>query len=323
MQWDYGNKARGPSMEKTYFFENLRGLAAKVEPFWYDEYLGAPGELGAALLRKAGDFKPDLIFFLPAGEEFQPAVLDELKGKWPTLAWFGDDTWRFDLYAAKMAPHFTYAATTDPFSVTKYEKLGITPILTQWAAQLSGPPPAKLPPEAYDRDVSFVGGYNSSRAWYIERIRAAGIAVDCFGAGWPAGKISFPEMEKIFYRSRINLNLSNSVNPDVRYLLSGIRPLVNFLRSPKLAEQIKARNFEIPLAGGFQLTNYVRGIERYLSIGGEVAVFASPEECVEQVRYYLQNEDERREILLAGHRRALAEHTYEFRLKNILGEIWK
>ena len=60
-------------------------------------------------------------------------------------------------------------------------------------------------------------------------------------------------------------------------------------------EQIKARNFEIPLAGGFQLSNYVPGLEKYLKIGDEIAVYNTPEECAQQVEYYLANDEIRRE----------------------------
>ena len=130
-------------------------------------------------------------------------------------------------------------------------------------------------------------------------------------------------MNRIFHRSRINLNLSNSVSQDIRFIFSSFRSVVNYLRSPKRAEQIKARNFEIPLAGGFQLTNYVAGLERCLKIGEEVAVFSSPEECAQQVHYYLGNEQERASIRLAGNLRAEKEHTYEARLRGILAEIWK
>ncbi|HBW21953.1 MAG TPA: hypothetical protein DEF68_01070 [Elusimicrobia bacterium] len=322
MEWDYCDPKRGPSMDKVYFYNNLAKLAAKVEPFWYDAYINDLPKLQELLINKAKVYNPDLIFFVPYIDQFTPATLDFLKEHWPTLAWFGDDTWRFESYAAKMAPHFTHAVTTDVFSVPKYKKLGLTPIISQWAAQLNSADPGPVPPESYEYEVSFVGGYNRFRAWYIERLAREGIKVHCFGAGWPAGKISFEEMDRIFYKTIINLNLSNSVSHDIRFILSGFRSVVNYLRSPKRAEQIKARNFEIPLAGGFQLTNYAPGLEKYLKIGEEVAVFSSPEECALQIRYYLENEAERLKIVLAGRKRAMAEHTYFARLEKILKELW-
>lgn len=322
MEWDYCDPKRGPSMEREYFFRNLEKLAVNVEPFWYDAYINDIPKLQELIIEKAKAYNPDLIFFVPYLDQFFPETLDFLKERWPTFAWFGDDTWRFELYAAKMATHFTHVGTTDPFSVFKYKKLGVTPIVTQWAAQLTNTTLGTVPPDSYEYDVSFVGGYNRFRAWYIEQLKKTGIQVSCFGAGWPAGKVSFGEMDEIFYRSRINLNLSNSVSQDIRFIFSSFRSVVNYLRSPKRAEQIKARNFEIPMAGGFQLTNYVAGLERYLKIGEEVSVFSSPEECARQITYFLANETERVAILLAGSEKARKCHTYAARLAEILAKIW-
>jgi len=64
------------------------------------------------------------------------------------------------------------------------------------------------------------------------------------------------------------------------------------------------------------------GLEHYLKIGEEVAVFSSPEECAQQIRYYLDNEPERLAVLLAGKGRAEKEHTYEARLREILACIF-
>jgi spore maturation protein CgeB len=323
LEWDYGDQRRGPSMERVFFYDTLSALVRRVEPFWYDAYLNDIPALQQRVIAKAREYAPDLILFVPFADQFSPETLDRLKSQWRTAAWFGDDTWRFESFTARMAPHFTYAATTDLFSVPKYRKLGIDPIVTQWAAQLSGTAPGPVPPGSYEYDVSFVGGCNVFRAWYIDMLKTMGISVRCFGAGWPAGRVSFGEMDRIFYTSRINLNLSNSTNHDIRFILSSVRSLANYVRSSKRYEQIKARNFEIPLAGGFQLTNYVAGLEKYLSIGEEVAVFSTPEECAQQVRYYLANEDQRVGIAVKGQRRAQAEHTYSRRLGAMLEAIWK
>ncbi len=134
--------------------------------------------------------------------------------------------------------------------------------------------------------------------------------------------MSVERMNEIFNATRINLNLSNSVSRDIRFVLGGPRNFLRCLLSPKTAEQIKARNFEIPLAGGFQLSAYAPGLERYLKIGEETAVFTSPEDCARQINYYLADEPERAKIMRAGHERAGREHTYLHRLERILEKIW-
>lgn len=324
LEWDYGIKSRGPSIEQTSFVETLRQLVTTVEPLWYDDYLRDTNPLQEIALSRSRELHPDLIFFVPYTDQFTTATLDALKLDCPTYAWFGDDQWRFDNFTARYAPHFSHVSTTDPWSVTKYRRLGIEPILTQWAGQPFAEERGALPTgSAFDFDVSFVGGMNSYRKWFVQHLERLGVEVACFGSGWPNGRIDNVTMERIFRSSRINLNLSNSVSHDLRFVFSSPRALYNYLRSPKRVEQMKARNFEIPLAGGFQLANYVPCLERYLTIGGEVAVYTTPEECTGQVRFYLENEAQRSAIAMRGHQRALAEHTYQHRLEAILEQIWK
>lgn len=324
MQWDYCDPARGPAAEKSWFYENLKRLAREADVFFYDKYVENIPRLQKLLISKAEELNPDLIFFIPYTDQFSAETLNRLKSRWPTCAWFGDDTWRFDSFSSRLAPHFTHILTTDIFSVEKYRRMGINPILTQWAAQpcevSAGTPP---PSGGYRFEVSFIGARNQVREWFIKFLKKEGIKVSCFGAGWPADRVSPEEMNGIFRQSKINLNLSNSVSRDIRYIFSGFLNFARYLKSQKNAEQIKARNFEIPLAGGFQLTNYVAGLERYLRIGEEVAVFSSPEECAGQIRYYLANEKERLRITEAGRERAAKEHTYTHRLAEILETIWR
>jgi len=323
MQWDYCDRSRGPGGDKAVFLDTISGLVADAQPFWYDDYVNDPAQLRRLLLEKAAACKPDLVFYASFRDQLDAATLAELNKKSQTCAWFGDDTWRFDSYSSKLAPHFTHVLTTDPFCLEKYRAIGVKPILTQWAALPQGEIPAEPPAGGkFSYDVSFVGGYNRVRAWFLKQLESLGVKVAVFGPGWPAGKVSPEEMLLIFRESRINLNLSNSISRDIRFVLSSPRALASYLRYTKTAEQIKARNFEIPLAGGFQLTNYAAGLERYLDIGREVALFSSPEECAGQVRYYLANEEERAAIAAAGLRRAAAEHTYQKRFEKIFTEIW-
>lgn len=324
MQWDYGNKDRGVSCEKLWFYDAFEKLCSRVEVLWYDEYLKDLPRLQELLLEKAASCNPDLIFFSPFGDQFSFPTLDALKNSCPTVGWFGDDTWRFDSFSSRYATHFSHVATTDAWSLPKYRRLGASPILTEWASAepLSGRIGPLDETESFLYDVSFVGGINHFREWFIKRLGKLGVEVACFGAGWPRGRVSFEEMEQIFRVSRINLNISNSVSHDIRYVLSGRRPFKEYRRSAKRAEQVKARNFEIPLAGGFQLSNYATGLERYLDIGREIALYTTPEDCAGQIGYYLDNEEERLEITRKSHLRAKNEHTYFHRLDALLKAIW-
>src|SRR5690606_29180250 len=112
------------------------------------------------------------------------------------------------------------------------------------------------------------GQYHPHRAWYFRQLKKAGIDVNAWGYGWPNGRISFNDMIDVFNHSKINLNMSNCVSWDLRYLLSSPNAIKDTLNSLRLAdsktrEMVKARHFEINACGGFQLTYYVEGLERF------------------------------------------------------------
>lgn len=323
LEWDYGVKSRGESLEKASFLPALSALVRSVEVLWIDQLLHDPKKLREALLEAAQRIRPDLIVCIPLREEISPQTFAELRQNFTVYAWFGDDQWRFDEYTSRFAPCFTHVSTTDPWSVARYRRLGIEPILTQWAAQPFSSHVGPLQPgEEYRYDVSFVGGANRYRRWFIEQLKRRGIVVECFGAGWPNGRVSYQQIEQIFRKSRINLNISNSVNNDIRFIFGSPYNFLSYVRSEKRVEQMKARNFEINVAGGFQLTNYVAGLERYFHIGQQVAIYTTPEDCCKQIEYYLDDAAGREAIATDGYRYAVANHTYMNRFDTILKKIW-
>lgn len=323
LEWDYGIKERGESLEKKCFLPALCTLVSSVEVLWYDNLLGDTRSLQKAILDRAEKVKPDLVFFIPFQEEISIQTLDALKKSFATYAWFGDDQWRFEKFTSLYAPHYTFVSTTDPWSLQKYKKIGIRPILTQWAGQVYSENIGPITDNnQFKHDLSFVGGCNPYRKWFIERLAKKEIHADCYGAGWPNGRIGYKAMEQVFRTSKVNLNISNSISHDARFIFSGIRSAINYMCTPKRAEQPKARNFEIPMAGGFQLTGYFAGLERYLRLGEEVAAYSTFDECFSLINYYLQADSERIEIVQKGFARCIKEHTYSARLKHILNSIW-
>lgn len=321
MRYDYGIKSRGDSLEYEGFYPALKQIADEVYPFWYDEYLTKKDELQKLVIKFIDDVSPDIVFFILMRDEFSFETFEYLKSKYTTINWFCDDQWKFEHFTKYYAPHFTYSVTTDKFALSKYKKIGYNNvILSQWASFGCS---ENIDFEAikYKYDVSFVGAIRGYRKWLINRLEKEGVKVECFGAGWENGRVSYEEMAEIFKTSRINLNISNSVSYDIRYTFSSVSSLHEFVKSKKRIEQIKARNFEIPAFGGFQLTNYVPSLEDYFVIGSEVVVYTSIKDLVLQINYYLDNEEERGEIMINGYKRAINRGTYLNRLKDIFEKM--
>ena len=84
--------------------------------------------------------------------------------------------------------------------------------------------------------------------------------------------------------------------------------------------QIKGRVFEVPACGGFLLTQPAEDLHTYLEPGVDCATFECVDDLVDQVRYYLEHEEQRCAIAQRGYRRTLAEHTYAARFASIFGQ---
>lgn len=320
LQYDYGVKSRGLNeIGELGFKQAFIKLGHNVVCFYYDDFLNDLARLQSEVVEAALREKPDLIYFVLFGRQFDVVTLQKLRTIAPTVNWFGDDQWRFDSFTKHLAPHFTYSITTDPLAVPKYKDLGIINAhLSQWAALETG---FASQDETYLYDVSFVGGSHSVRRWFLSELSKQGLKVQSFGHGWPNGPVSLKRMQEIVRRSKISLNLSNSINYDFRYLTNNFKNPLVVLKDKKAASQIKARNFEIPYWGGFQLTEYVPFLENYFDIGQQLACYKDVDDAARLIRYYLGNDEIRNSIKLEGTLRARREHTYFERHKKFFEQI--
>ena len=325
---DEGSAANGPSFEANNLLPPLRRLLTHVVTFDFMEALAARGReaMNVALLETVERERPDVVIVVPFTDQLEFATLDALTRDVPCLGYFFDDVWRVE-YTRAWAAHLTFVTTSDVSGVRRFRDLGVTNVLYSPFGCNTALYRRRDDPPAWD--VSFVGGYHPYRAWLLAQLRRAGVQVVVRGAGWPGGRVSVQEMIDLFNRSRVNLNLSNCVSWDARYLCTLGRPLretAHAWRSAvrarrrtdaKTREMVKGRHFEIGACGGFQLSFYVEGLERHYRIGDEIAVYQSPEELVSKVRYYLRHEDERRAIADAAYRRTTADHTMEQRFQRL------
>jgi len=345
LRYDYGIKSRGISVERETFFPALKSAAEIVIPFWLEDngYPDDIEELQNRILRAVDFESPDLVFMVLMTDEIRMKTLDMISKKTRVMNWFCDDQWRFDSYSKDVAAHITDIATVDKYSISKYVKLGFNTYYVQWGIAHYNSNLEKAPRQ-YRYDISFVGQWNMVRDWQIGFLEDAGFKVECFGTGWPNGKVTSSEMEEIFRLSKINLNLSNSEPSDYRYHKYLRNRLVNRicnirwnpidylrhikrawwdLRNPSLknVEQIKARNFEIPGAGGFQLSNFGPGIEDYYIPGKEIALYSGVDDLIRQIDYYQTHEKERLTIMQAGYLRS-EQYQYSNILNRLLTELF-
>ncbi len=111
------------------------------------------------------------------------------------------------------------------------------------------------------------------------------------------GIASYDEkMPLVFHRSKINLNIT------LRCITSGV----------------SLRVVDVLAAGGFLLTTYTPETEEYFVDGVDLAIARTPEEMIEKVAYYLEHEDERKEIAKNGQKKVFEKFAYTKLLPDIL-----
>jgi spore maturation protein CgeB len=348
LKYDYGIEARGESLEHKAFYPALKSNFEQVVPFWLEEN-GFPDDLVSLqekLLETVKHEDPAYVFFILMEFEIFPETLLKIKSMCTTINWFCDDAWRYESYTKFAAQYFTFCITVDKYSINKYKEDGYkNVILSQWAS-FDNESNIDFNKIKYNHEISFIGSKSPTREWIINSLKKSNIQVECFGAGWFNGKVSYERSKEIILGSKINLNLSNSVSYDVRFLKYLIwKTFTTFIKIPfkkpitslqnlkfylgslkyylfgkKRVETVKARNFEIPGCGGFQLSQYALEIEDYYQIGKEISVFSNIDDLKKQINYYLFFNKEREHIRNEGYNRTSG-HTYINRFNKMISSF--
>lgn len=346
-KYDYADKRRGLSYECVNFWDTLSRMYGREAVYFpVDEKIMESGYAGMnkALLDAVEKEKPDILFCSLFTDEIRPETIKYIteKTKIITLNWFFDDQWRFDNFSRYWAPFFDWVVTIDPEAPAKYKKIGHNNVIkTTWAANRHIYKPQK---GDFKYDVTFIGASHANRKKIIAYLKANGIKVECWGRGWPNGRVSQEEMVKIFSQSRINLNftevstaerdfktliktftkifLGRGVNNTFHFSSPSIiwRNAINF-HLPRSHPQIKGRNFEVPACGGFLFTEPAEDLYNFYEYGKEIVIFNNLAGLVPKIVYYLNHEEERKRIAQAGYERTLKEHTWEKRFSEIFGII--
>lgn len=297
---NYGDPNRGTSPEYAAFVPALRRLGHEVRHFesWDRRNYPDLGALNEALLTEVEEFRPDVMLTVQMHYELWLETLEAIRarGDVATISWTTDDSWKYREVSRFIGHAYHGMTTTYSYVVTKYHVDGILNVLlTQWAASAEW---LAEPLAARDcrYQVTFIGTANRDRREFVARLGGRGIEVACFGYGWPAGPLSSDDIPRIMRESVISINFAAS----------------------KGENQIKARTFEVPGAGGFLLTGPAQGLERFFAPGVEIAVYQSFEDLVDKIHFYLSHPDERDRLARAGHARVSQEHTYERRLAEVI-----
>lgn len=120
------------------------------------------------------------------------------------------------------------------------------------------------------------------------------------------GPVLNEEILLLFKSSKINLGLTRYAGDDLN-------------RQGRC--QMKLRDFEVPMAGGFYLVEKSPGYELAFEDGREIVTWTTLPDLKEKINYYLAHEEEREQIAKAGQLRAIQEHSWASRFDMLFAEL--
>lgn len=146
-----------------------------------------------------------------------------------------------------------------------------------------------------DIDVCFVGNNYGNRGNIIRKLRANGIQVETYGAGWSNGYIGPGKISEVFGRSKIILGIGTiAYNRDIFTL--------------------KLRDFDATMAGALYLTHRNPDLLKIFSEGKEIECYLTEDEAISKISFYLKHPNLREQIAIAAASTARNYHTWEIRL---------
>ena len=95
---------------------------------------------------------------------------------------------------------------------------------------------------------------------------------------------------------------------------SAINIDINSLHMPTA---VNSRLFDVPMCGGFVITDYREGVYDLFN-EDEIVCYKSIDDLKEKVDYYLKHPDERKKIITRARKRILNQHMYTHRVQNII-----
>jgi spore maturation protein CgeB len=281
-----------------------------------------------------------------------PETIDAIrKSGVPTVNFSCNNVHQFDL-VRDIAPHFDLCIVPEQAALADFLKVRARPIRIQLAAN---PRVYRPLPEPRIYDVTFVGQRYADRADFLTHLYENGVDVKAWGAGWASQKrvdvahakaaLALIEDERLdgvrrLLRRSASPNGNNAPAKDTsafggpRLLQSDLVKLFSQSRlslgfatagdshlSEKRLMHLRLREFEAPMSGALYLTEDQPELHEYFEPGKEVLTYTDRQHLLETVRYYLAHQEQSERIRAAGWRRALREHTWQHRFRELFAAL--
>lgn len=269
--------------------------------------------LNKIIMKKVIDYNPDILF-VNKGETILPSVIKKISNSGiKTINWIIDEPFGRFYKNNKInnIDEYDYFFVFDPYYLDDLKKINPYSYYLPCAADPENVHVEIMPFDKrnYISEVSFIGSHEKKRENLLKNLTNYNLNI--WGYRWkniknnelikhtkkniPKGK----EMCRLFNLSKINLNIH------ALHSITGVN----------------LRTFEIPATKSFMLCDYFSEVPKLFRITKEIVCYNDLNDLKQKINYYLDNEEERNNIALAGYKRVLKEHTVLHRIKEIISKI--
>ena len=279
-----------------------------------------------AMLETASNERPGAVLVMNGLHVFPPDHLEQIAGiralGIPTAVWFVDDPY-FTEDTSVISKHYDHVFTHELGCISFYRDLGVASV--HYLPLCVNPNmfyPRRTDP-GHQYDIVFIGNAFRNRTELIDRLspflkKRKTLIVGGFWerlttydemAPFIRGELIPPTETARFYSGAklvINIHRPWEGGHDNR----------NTFQLP--SRSINPRTYEIAACGTMQLTDVREDLGRYYRPGYDLETFASAEELLVKMKYYLEHEEERRRYALRSLRTTLRNHTFTARMPQLL-----
>lgn len=163
--------------------------------------------------------------------------------------------------------------------------------------------------------ISFVGARYPGREQTLRELYAAGLPVRAYGRAWSRHPW---DIARTYQLKDPGVPSAGDIERSVAYGVMASSPATLNIHGDQ--DGFTMRTFEAPGVGALQIIDRP-DVSRYYEVGKEVLVYESVEELIDICTRVFRDPRWAHAIREAGHRRTLAEHTFDQRVK-ILEQLW-
>lgn len=296
----------------------------------------------------------DLVLTYVSDSHLEPDVIRDVGRRIaPIVNFFCNNVHQFHL-VERTASAFDACLVPEHEALRTYERAGGRPLFFPMAANPTHYRPLDVPQTI---DVSFAGQRYADRGSLVRALLDAGVATHAYGQSWLPGSPSGPggagpgalrrSLELLAHgrnplrAARDTLDWKRLSTAHAAYLhgpvsddeyvrlYSASRISLGFAivgdthRTLRPQRQVRLREFEGPMSAAFYLTGWQEELALHYEIGREVVCYRSAAELVDLARHYLAHDAERERIRMAGHARAMRDHTWHRRFETGFAELAK